>query len=172
MYEIFFSLPEFLRDELKKPLGKLVNEEELLELLKKEKYIVSVGDQVTYTLLKNNIKPIFCIIDYSIKRKICSKEIIQVLKSFGKENICIKNPSGIISHDLWNSIKNAFKNLDKGSIRIEVDGEEDLAALPAIFLAPRDVTIIYGLPNKGVVIVKPNKKNKKRVKEVLDKMCL
>ena len=109
MNEIFFSLPDFLRDELKKPLGQIVNEEELLELLKNEKYIVSVGDQVTYTLLKNNIIPIFCIIDYSIKRKHCSKEVINMLKSFGKENICIKNPPGIISYDLWNSIKNAFK---------------------------------------------------------------
>ena len=33
----------------------------------------------------------------------------------------------------------AFSNLGKNSLRIEVDGEEDLAALPAILLAPRDV---------------------------------
>ena len=36
--------------------------------LKNEKYIVSVGDQVTYTLIKNNIKPVFCIVDFKTKR--------------------------------------------------------------------------------------------------------
>ena len=49
-------LPDFLRDELKKPLGFLVDEESLLDMLKDEKYIVSVGDQITYTILKNHIE--------------------------------------------------------------------------------------------------------------------
>ena len=53
---------------------------------------------------------------------------------------------------------------------IEIDGEEDLAALPAILLAPGDVTIIYGLPDKGVLVVKPTPKNKQLVKEILNKM--
>ena len=57
------------------------------------------------------------------------------------------------------------------TIRIEVLGEEDLSALPAIFLAPnRDVTIIYGLPDKGVVVVKTNEENKNKAKKIIDEM--
>jgi uncharacterized protein (UPF0218 family) len=37
-------------------------------------------------------------------------------------------------------------------------------------LAPPDVTIIYGLPNKGVVVVKASDENKQKVKEILDEM--
>ncbi len=48
-----FVLPNDLRDALKEPLGRLVNEQELLKLLSHERYIVSFGDLVTFTLLNN-----------------------------------------------------------------------------------------------------------------------
>jgi len=167
---IMFVLPDDLRDILREPLGILVNEEELLRILKKEEYIVSVGDQVTYTLLKHGIVPVFCIVDFKIKRDLCSSDIKNKIQSFGKKKMVVKNPPGCISDDLWSAIETAYKFLEKGSLRIEVMGEEDLAALPAIFLAPRDVTVIYGLPDRGVVVVKVVEENKRKVKEILDKM--
>ena len=163
-------LPNNLRDLLKTPIGQLVDEKNLLKLLKNEKYIVSIGDLVTYTLLKNEINPIFCIVDYKTHRGKCSSEIVKLIKSYGKKSVVIKNPSGCISDDLWNMIEIAFENIDSGPLRIEIDGEEDLASLAVIYLAPRDVTIIYGLPNKGVLVVKPTIENKKKVKDILDKM--
>lgn len=163
-------LPEKLRDLLKTPVGTLVDEKGLIKLLKDEKSIISIGDQVTYTLLKNDIEPSFCVVDFKIKRGKCPKEIIETLKSFGKKSIVVENPPGTISEDLLKTIKLAIENLKVGSLRIEVIGEEDLASLPAIFYAPPDATIIYGLPNKGVLVVKPTKDMKKKVKEVLDEM--
>ena len=112
----------------------------------------------------------FCIIDFKIKRNRYSDEIKNVIQSFGKKRVIIKNPPKCISNDLWLAIESAYYNIGKDTLRIEIEGEEDLAALPAILLAPRDVTIIYGLPNKGVVIVKAVEKNKRKVKEILDKM--
>ena len=170
MSDILYLLPNTLRDKLKEPIGLLVSEVELIKLLKEEEYIVSVGDQVTYTLLKHNIEPIFCIVDFKIKRNCYPDDIKDKIQSFGKRVMMVKNPPGCISSDLWDIIETAFSNLGKNSLRIEVDGEEDLAALPAILLAPRDVTIIYGLPNRGVVVVKTSKENKRKVKEILDKM--
>ena len=163
-------LPDNLRDKLKEPLGILVDEKEFIRLLKKENYIVSVGDQVTYTLLKNNIEPVFCIVDYRIKRSQYSDEIKNTIQSFGIKKVKIENPPKCISKDLWDSIESAYKNIGKYTLRIEIEGEEDLAALPAILLAPVDVTIIYGLPDKGVVIVKAVERNKRKVKEILEKM--
>jgi uncharacterized protein (UPF0218 family) len=163
-------LPDNLRDLLKEPIGQLVDEKQLLKLLKNEKYIVSIGDLVTYTLLKHEIEPVFCIVDFKTRRGVCSSEIIEVIKSFGKKSIVVQNPPATISDDLWNVIEMAYENLEMGSLRIEIDGEEDLASLAAIYLAPSDVTIIYGLPDKGVLVVKPTRENKKFVKEVIDKM--
>jgi len=163
-------LPDDLRDSLKEPIGQLLNEKQLLKVLKKEKNIVSIGDFVTYTLLKNDIEPIFCVVDFKTHRGPVSKKIKDVLKSFGKKTVVVKNPAKTITDDLWNVIKYAYENIQDCSLRIEVVGEEDLASLAAIFLAPIDVTIIYGLPNKGVLVVKATAENKDKVKEVLDKM--
>jgi len=165
-------LPDNLRDKLKKPIGNFFSDEkELLSFLKNEKYIVSVGDQVTYTLLKNNILPIFCVVDFKIKRGSYSPVFKKLIKSFGKKTVKIKNPPAEISDELWDTIKDAYNVLEKGSLRIEVVGEEDMASLAAIYLAPSsDVTIIYGLPDKGVVVVKATDENKLKVKEVLDEM--
>jgi uncharacterized protein (UPF0218 family) len=163
-------LPDNLRSLLREPIGQLVNENELIDILKNEKYIVSIGDLVTYTILKNEIEPIFCIVDYKTRRRKCSIEIIDFIKSFGKKSIVVKNPPATISDDLWNVIKIAYKNIELSSLRIEVDGEEDLASLAAIYMAPPDVTIIYGLPDKGVLIVKSNNENKRKVKDILNKM--
>ena len=163
-------LPDNLREKLREPLGLLLDEDELLKLLSKERYVVSVGDQVTFTLLKNGVVPVFCVVDFKIKRGVVSSVVRDDLRSFGRKVVVVDNPSGCISDDLWGAIEDAYKVLEKGSIRIEVVGEEDLAALPAIFLAPGDVTIIYGLPNKGVVFVKSSDENKRKVKEILDEM--
>lgn len=163
-------LPDNLREILKEPIGSLVDEKKLLEILKKQKYIVSIGDLVTYTLIKNEIEPTFCIVDFKTRRGECSKEIKDAIKSYGKKSIVIKNPPGTISDELWKIIEMAFQNMELNGLRIEIDGEEDLASLAAIYLAPSDVTIIYGLPDKGVLIVKPTIENKNKVKEILDKM--
>ena len=164
-------LPNNLRNLLKEPIGQLVNEKELLEMLKDEEFIISIGDQVTYTLLKNDIEPIFCVVDYKTRRGKFPLEFIQIIKSFGDDVVSVENPQGCISDELWEAIENAFQNADDSiTTRIEVDGEEDLASLVAIYIAPPDVTIIYGLPNKGVLVVKPTPQNKQKVSNILDKM--
>ncbi len=163
-------LPDKLRDKLKEPIGQLVDEKKLLKILKQETYVVSVGDQVTYTLLKHGISPVFCVVDFKVKRNKIPSDFIKLIQSFGKKTVKIRNPSGHIVDELWDTIEAAYDVLEKGSLRIEVTGEEDLASLAAIFLAPPDVTIIYGLPNKGVVVVKASDENKQKVKEILDEM--
>ena len=163
-------LPKNLRNLLKKPIGQLVDEKQLLKILKTEKHIVSIGDQVTYTIIKNNIKPLFCVVDYKTRRGKCPSDIVNLIKTYGEKKITVDNPAGCISDELWNSIENAYKKMDKSGLLIEVNGEEDLASLVAIYLAPRDVTVIYGLPDKGVLVVKSNNKYKEIVKQILDKM--
>ena len=55
-------------------------------------------------------------------------------------------------------------------IQILVKGEEDLAALPAIAMAPLSSVIIYGLPDKGAVLVRVTESKKKEIQSLLDRM--
>jgi uncharacterized protein (UPF0218 family) len=165
-----YVIPERLKDTLKGYIGQLVDEPTLLQLLKKERYVVSVGDQVTYTLLKHGISPLLCIVDFILERRPYRQEMKTLIQRFGRKHLQIKNPPGTITDELWNAIKTVFSHLDDGPVCIEVDGEEDLASLAAIYLAPPGVTVIYGLPNKGVVVVEATMAHKQKVKEVLDQM--
>jgi len=163
-------LPEHLRNTLKEPLGMLVDEPELVRLLATKRHIVSIGDVVTYTLLTRRIEPLFCVVDYRTGRGDCEPSVKKTIQSFGKKTVRVNNPAGVITDELWNAIKQAYAQKGNIPVRIEVKGEEDLAALAAIYLAPGDVTIIYGLPNKGVVVVPATEESKQKVKEIINEM--
>jgi len=166
------TLPQHLRDTLKTtPIGTLVpDEKQLLEALNQDQPIISVGDRVSATLLKYNIQPWVIIVDYIHKRTPVSPEIQQLLSNYGETIKKIKNPAGCISDDLWNTLKEHLAKPVTHSIRVDIDGEEDLAALAAIALAPLGATIIYGVPNKGVVLVLSSQEHKDVVNDILQQM--
>ena len=128
-------LPDELRDLLKEPIGQLVNEKQLLEILKDEKYIISIGDTVTYTILKHDIKPVFCIVDYKTRRGACDQEVVDLIKSFGKKSVVVKNPAATITDGLWNVIKFAFEDLEKILFELRLKVKRILQAL-LLFIWP------------------------------------
>ena len=165
-----YHLPASLRIRLKEPLGDLFTEKQLFDHIKKTgNHIVSVGDLVTYTLLINQINPLFCIIDDHTRRHDVKKEKIEKIHEYGKKTITVNNPAGTITEELWKTIKGLYDTQDS-NVLVCVDGEEDLAALPAILFAPSDVTIIYGMPDKGVVAVPATEHHKQKVKDIIAKM--
>ena len=56
--------------------------------------------------------------------------------------------------------------------RIVVEGEEDLATLAAISLANLGAKVIYGMPDKGMVVVDVNQRSKKRANSFLERMLV
>jgi GTP-dependent dephospho-CoA kinase len=165
-----YVLPDDLKDTLKGYIGKLVDEPGLLRILQKERLIVTVGDKVTYTVLKHGFTPLLCIVDFILERKPYPSEMKTLIQGYGRVHLKIKNPPGTITDEIWDAIQTVYQHPQNTPVCIEVEGEEDLASLAAIYLAPRGVTVIYGLPNKGVVVVKATETHKQKVKEVLDKM--
>ena len=166
-----YRLPASLRDTVKEPIGKFVDKQGFLSYVRKHPVVVTVGDQVTDTLLLNNLFPRVCIIDYQVKRTNDNDEMKERLATFGSKVKRVENPAGVITKELWDLIKETFARFEMyNSLRIEVQGEEDLAALPAIFFAPENVTIIYGLPDRGVVVVPSTVENKEKVRDILAQM--
>ena len=160
-----YRMVEELKEELKNPLGKVILEDELLDEIGNAEVIVSIGDMCTLTLNEFGIKPKISIIDFQIERK-SRKELKEKFSS--NSNIKVNNPRGYITDELWDAIEMAYKK--ENNTIIEVNGEEDLATLPAVILAPKSSIVVYGLPKKGIVIVDTNEEVKEKVKKVLKKM--
>jgi len=170
MPRVKYTLTERLRTLLKEPLGFLYTESQLLNYIQIHPQVISIGDEVTATLLSHDISPLFCVIDFISKRKEISDHKQSLIRTYGDMVTRVENPPGTISDELWTVIKDACKNQNKKSLRIEVNGEEDLASLPAILFAPLNVTIIYGLPDRGVVVVPSTEAHKQKVKDILAEM--
>ena len=166
--KVRYRLPENLRDELKRPIGHILDEKTLISYLRKRDFIVSVGDMVTATILKYGVIPKIAIIDFRCKRRDCGEEIYNVLKDYGNIKIKVKNPASVITEKLWNAVKKAYEICKEKTVCIIVDGEEDMASLIAILFAPSSGTVIYGLPNKGVILVDVTEREKDMVYKVLE----
>lgn len=169
--ETAYILPTKLRRKLKKPLGELIRgtyaetTEKLKRLLEKEKppCIVSVGDVVSRNLVDGKIFPKLLIIDNRVMRA-----SIEPAKLEANEEKHVKNPPGTITFEALNAIQEAFK--DAHTVKIVVDGEEDLLALAAIHYAPENSIIVYGQPREGLVAVKATLQKKAEVAEILKEM--
>ena len=122
-----FRLDENSIDEFKAPLGKLYADfEDAIPKIKEASFLISVGDQ-----------------DHN-------HDIIRT------ENILeADNPAGTITENLWETIEEAISLTLKDSENriIVVKGEEDLAVLPCLLVAPENAVVLYGQPNEGLVFV-------------------
>jgi len=55
-------------------------------------------------------------------------------------------------------------------VRIFVRGEEDLAAVPAMLMAPEGSAVLYGQPDQGVVLVQITESKKEEIRDLLTKI--
>ena len=169
-----YCLPVELRDELRKLHGELYlgdgieTTKNIIKDLKNCIKIITVGDIVTFNLLNAGIVPDLSFVDNRTKRSPVSEKITQGTKHGHFRTITVESPPGIITEELMQEIQTSMES-DK-PIQIVVKGEEDLAALPAIAMAPVSSVIIYGLPDKGAVIVRVTEDKKKEIQSLLDRM--
>ena len=169
-------LPEELRSELKKPLGKLCKGDGLECIkamgseLKVAKKIAAVGDMTAFYLMEASIDPDLAIVDNKTKRMPAPVHVRTSLERDSYKTIKVTNPPATLNIELIELIKDSFAGKER--IKIVVDGEEDLATLPAILYAPIGSAIVYGQPNEGSVLVKVTSEKKEQVKYLMERMAL
>ncbi|TGC11586.1 DUF359 domain-containing protein [Methanolobus halotolerans] len=130
--------------------------------------LISVGDVTTFHLLNSDIIPDVLIVDDRTKRGPASDRVVVGTKHKGFTEIFVDNPAGVITEDLIDAVENAIKSDEH--VRIFVRGEEDLAALPAILTAPSGSVVLYGQPDKGVVLVRITQSKKEEIRGLLNKI--
>ena len=163
------QLPDDLRDQLKKPLGNLIsdndpNKENILKKFSAESILITVGDKTTENMLQFGLKPQIQIIDGLEKR---NQRMVPIDDTINTKLSC-KNPPGEITEESIQVIKKAFSS--EPPVRIIVDGEEDLLVIPACIFAPENSVVMYGQPNEGLVIVTITPEIRAKVQKILDAM--
>ena len=134
-------------------------------------FIITVGDICTIKVNEQIRTPDLSIIDFKTKRNTpLTEEQKNVIENIGDKIVKVVNHPGTISDELLKAIKDSIGSGD--NVRIEVDGEEDLASLAAISLSKIGTKVIYGMPDKGMVVVDVNQQSKARVNSLLEHMLV
>ena len=162
------KLPNSLRDQFKNPLGVLLPEDiadkkHILEYLSDDSYIITVGDRTTEKMIDFGLIPSLQIIDGVEKRE---KRELPKLENAPK--LTVDNPAAEITAQSIDVIKQAFTL--QSPVRIVVNGEEDLLVIPVCVHAPENSVVLYGQPNKGLVIVKVTPEIRNKTQGLLDLM--
>lgn len=160
-----------LRRELKSPLGLLIRgsyeetNKVLKKLIEKEKpaKVISVGDVVSATMIKNGVFPQILVIDNRVLR-----EPVTPIEVKADRTLCVRNPPGVLTEEAWIVMRKALEL--EGFTRILVDGEEDLFTIVAVLCAPKGSLVVYGQPGKGIVAVRVTEKAIGKVRRVVDAM--
>ncbi len=161
---------------LKNPLGKLCrgNGTECVEAmrdeLQKAEKVVAVGDMTAFYLLKSSIIPDLAVVDNKTKRSQIPDHILQSLEHDSYKRVEVKNPPATLTEELIDLIRNSLAGEER--VKIVVEGEEDLATLPAILYAPTGSVVVYGQPDEGSVLVKATPDMKKYIDELTKKMIV
>ncbi|TKX75321.1 DUF359 domain-containing protein [Halorubrum sp. GN11_10-6_MGM] len=172
------TLPESLRDAFKEPLGPVTTDAEALLAdvdETRERHgspdegparLIAVGDVVTYHLREAGRAPDVALVDGKTEREAVRDEIEAVLAATEERRMTVENPAAALSAALLDALAVALAADEP--VTIEVTGEEDLAALPAMLAAPLGSTVVYGQPGEGMVGVAITPESRRRARELFE----
>jgi uncharacterized protein (UPF0218 family) len=166
MPTVLAELPEELRGELKEPLGPVYTDTEAL-LVDAGEPIVAVGDMVTYHLISAERWPDVALVDGKTKRERVEREVLEAIDGFDHRSDAV-NPPATLTDELLAALVDALAR--PGTTVITVEGEEDLAALPAVVAAPDGASVVYGQPDEGMVLATVDEGLRTECRELLAAM--
>jgi uncharacterized protein (UPF0218 family) len=166
MPRILAKLPGDLRSELKEPLGEIYTDTDAM-LAEAGDTVVAVGDIVTYHLLEADRRPDVAIVDEKTQRERVERAVLDAIDGFD-DRIEVVNPPAVVTEELLAAIAGAVD--ESGTVVVAVDGEEDLAVLPAVLAAPEDAAVVYGQPDEGMVLTVADAETRERCRDLLGRM--
>lgn len=162
-------MPISEKDEqvLKQPFGTLipdkqVTKQKIASMLQGAKKIIAVGDATTDRLVNFGMTPDVAVVDGKERRSKRSAP------NYPAKELQCSNPAGTISKGAVKALQDALKA--KPPVRVLVDGEEDLLALPVFAMAPEGSVVLYGQPLEGLVAVKITPAKQRQARDLMDKI--
>ncbi|AZQ15521.1 GTP-dependent dephospho-CoA kinase family protein [Halorubrum sp. PV6] len=169
------TLPDSLRDAFKEPLGLVTTDAETLlaaaaetraDRIARDAPIVAVGDVVTYHLRQAGRVPDVAIVDGKTEREAVRSEVASTMAEADVRRVEVENAPASLSAALLSALADALSAGEP--VMIEVTGEEDLAALPAIVAAPDGASVVYGQPGEGMVRVPVTPDSRAEARELFE----
>ena len=165
---VVLELQSELRAELKEPFGP-VSTDTAAVLERAGRPLVTVGDIVTFHTLAAGSVPTVALVDERTKRAAVGEEVREGIDDDRFDRVVnIENPPATLTEALLSALADGLASDERTLLR--VDGEEDLAALPAIAAAPDGASVLYGQPDEGVVHVTVDGASRARVRDLLARM--
>lgn len=130
--------------------------------------VVAIGDLVSRTAIEEGLAPKVIVVDYRTERKPVGDDVVAIVSGYGKNVLRVKNPAATVTNALYHAVAQSLRL--QGSVRIEVDGEEDLAGLPVFAECELGTVVLYGMPGKGVVVVRVDEAMRQRARDLLAQM--
>lgn len=162
------ELPASLRAELKAPAGPVYTDTAAL-LEAAGEPLVTVGDVVTSHVLEAGVTPRVAVVDGRTERTAVDDEITdRVTAAAVDHEVTVENPPATLTVALLTALCEALDR--EGSTLVTVDGEEDLATLPAVLAAPTGGGVVYGQPGEGMVLVAVDDATRERMRGLLSRM--
>jgi hypothetical protein len=169
---VAYTITPLLRIKLREPFGTLLEGtanqtmDKLKELVssKAPVLIVAVGDVVSRNLHDFGVHPLVSVIDNVSMRN----QPMQPPKQHGEATVEVCNPQGTITQEAIDAIKEALAQASH--THVVVEGEEDLLTLIAVLYAPLYAFVVYGQPNRGIVVVEVTSEKKAQVERFLKEM--
>lgn len=155
------------RERMREPRGDVVEgAEALAEYVQGQEHdrVIAVGDRVSIDLATHGIQPDISIVDGREQREDMADEEHTVLEH--PLELETGNPAGQITEQAWNRVREAVAH--DCPTRLQVDGEEDLLALPAILFAEPTALVVYGQWDRGAVAFHPEEEQKAWVRELME----
>lgn len=158
-------LQEKVRSHLKRPLGQLFPDiRSAIEYLRKLKptRLIAIGDVVSARFLAAGVKPDVVVVDFFVMRSPAPNNVKARIDSFDVSIANVKNPAGALTPEIRKSLAEA-----KPPLKIIVEGEEDLATIPAVISAPLGSVVAYGQPEEGVVLIKVTEAKRREFMDII-----
>jgi len=162
------ELPDSLRAELSDPAGQVYTDATAL-LDAAGDPLVTVGDVVTDHVLVAGQVPAVAVVDGRTERSAVDDNRTERIRAAPFEHrLTAENPPGTLTAGLLRAVREALDS--EGATLIAVDGEEDLATLPAVLCAPPGATVVYGQPGEGMVLLAVTEDTRTRIRDLLSRM--
>lgn len=158
------TLPPDARGAFKDPMGAVYTDTQRL-LGDAGSPIIAVGDVVTYHLVAADAPPKVAVVDGKTEREAVTQEIAGG-RPDADRTVEVASDPATVSVELLEAL---VESIDaEGSTLLSVDGEEDLATLPAVLAAPIGASVVYGQPGEGMVLANVTSSLKEQVRELCD----